>query len=189
MALISTNDLEYQPKIANSLYVNTKLKKRYKIKLFTLFLIITTFIVLLLGYFLALNYFRIISLSHISTVFDILPISPYETEDTIKNIQNQSEDEISVVSNNTFAIEGTFDGFDEDGIKIKTNSKKVLKFELGSEVTIRNVSENNNQSTFMFTSDLLQKENIGRKIRVEFTKKDNKNLLITVEIDWNSNLN
>lgn len=183
MALIPINDLEYQPKTEHSSFVDTRFKRKFKIKLFTLFLVITTFITLLLGYFLSLNYFRVISLSHISKVFDILPISPYETKEIIKNIQNQSEDEISVVGDNIFAIEGTLDDFNEDGIKIRTNSGKVLEFELGPEVIIKNVSENNNQSTFMFTSDLLQKENIGRKINVEFIKKDNLYLLISVSID------
>lgn len=184
MALIPTHDLEYQPKVENSSFIDTTFKKKHKIKLFTLFLIVITLISILLGYFLALNYFRIISLSQISKAFDILPTSPYETKEAIKNIQISGEDEISVVGENIFAIEGTLDSFDEDNIiKIRTNSGKVLKFELGSEIIIRNLSKNNNQSNFMFTSDLLQKENIGRKINVEFIKKDNKNLLNTIEID------
>ncbi len=183
MALIPINDLEYQPRTEHSSFIDTKFKRKFKIKLFTIFLIIFTLTLLLLGYFLSLNYFRIISLSQISPIFDVLPISPYETSEIIKNIKDENVDEISVIDANTFAIEGTLDSFDEDGIKIRTNSGKILKFELDPEVIIRNVSKNNNQSTFMFTSDLLQKENIGRKINVEFIKNNNLYLLILVSID------
>lgn len=183
MALISTKDLEYQPKTEDSSFIDTKIKKKFRIKIFISFLIIFIFTSVLLGYFLSLNYFRVISLTEISPFFKILPTSSYDVKDIVKNNTNEKVDEISVIDTNTFAIEGTFDGFDEVGIKIRTKSGKILKFELGPEVIIRSVSEDRNQVTFIFTNDLLQKENIGRKINAEFIKKDNKNLLITAEID------
>ena len=67
-------------------------------------------------------------------------------------------------------------------------SGRVLDLELTVDTNIRKVSKDG-YSIFMFTSDLLQKENIGKNVTVQFTKTkgknilDNKNILNSLEIE------
>ena len=181
MAVFSTKDLEYQPKRDKFSYVDTQIKKRFKIKLFTLFLVIFTLILILIGYFLALNYFRIISLSHISPIFDVLPISSYEVKDLVKQNTSQNTDEIISVDKDAFIIEGSIQGFDDENIKIKAKQRTILSFELTLDSNIVNSEDKDNKTT-LFPSDLIQKENIGKNVLVDFIKINNKNIITRIEV-------
>lgn len=179
MALVSTNDLEYQPKTENSSFIDTKSKKRFKLKLFSILLLITTLILLLLGYFLALNYFRVISLSQISPFFEILPISSYEVKDIVKNNTNEKVDEIITTGNNNFLLEGTLVGFDKESIIIKSKNGRTLIFEFNIDSIIRTSSNN---SDILFTSDIFKNENINKNVIIDFIKNNNKNIITRIEI-------
>ncbi len=189
MVAISTKDLEYQPQTDKFSFIDTKLKRKFRIKIFTLFLIVFIFTSLILGYFLALNYFRIIYLPNISPVFKSLPRSPYELNDLIQNYKKQqSVQEIQSLGDNIFRTEGKITDFVENNIKVKLNSGRVLDLELTADTDIRKVSEDGH-SIFMFASDLLQKENIGKNVTIQFIKTkgknilDNKNILNSMEIE------
>lgn len=181
MAVISNKDLEYQPKRDKFSFIDTKLKKKFRLKVFSIFLIVFLFIFLFLGYFLALNYFRIISLSNISSIFDVLPISSYEVKDLLNKSNNQAVNEIISTGYNTFLVEGTIQGFDEETIQIKTKQGKILEFELDFDSIITSSFDNKNPK-ILFTSGLLQKDNIGKNVLIDFIEKDNKNIITRIEL-------
>ena len=186
---LENKDLEYQPQRDKFSFVDKEIKKKFRIKIVTIFFFIFIFTSLVLGYFLALNYFRIINLSNISPVFDSLPRSPYELEDLIQNYKKQqSVQDVQSLGDNIFSTEGKIINFGENNIKVKLLSGRVLDLELTVDTNIRKVSKDG-YSIFMFTSDLLQKENIGKNVTVQFTKTkgknilDNKNILNSLEIE------
>lgn len=180
MALISTKDLEYQPKTEDSSFIDTKIKKKFRIKIFISFLIIFIFTSVLLGYFLSLNYFRVISLTEISPFFKILPTSSYDVKDIVKNNTNEKVDEIITTGNNNFLLEGTLVGFEGDNINIKTRKGEVLTFEFNID-SIISVSDNNSKNIILI-SDILKNENIGKNVIIDFIKNNNKNIITRIEI-------
>lgn len=189
MAVISNKDLEYQPKGDKFSYIDKQFKKKYRIKVFLIFITIFIFTSLFLSSILALNYFRIINLPSISPVFDSLPRSPYELNDLIQNYKKQqSVQDVQSLGDNIFSTEGKITDYGENNIKVKLNSGRVLDLELSSDTDTRKVSKDGH-GTFMFTSDLLQKENIGKNVTVQFTKTkgknilDNKNILNSIEVN------
>lgn len=183
MSVISNKDLEYQPKTDKFSYIDTESKKKYRIKVFAMFITIFILASLFLSSILALNYFRIINLPRISPIFDALPKSPYELNDIINNYKKQqSVQEIQSLGDNIFSTEGKITDFGENNIKVKLNSGRDLDLELSSDTDIRKASKDGH-SIFMFTSDLLQKENIGKSVTVQFTKTKGKNILNSLEIE------
>jgi len=186
---LEDKDLEYQPKTDKFSYIDTTSKKKFRIKVFTIFVNIFILASLFLGSILALNYFRIIYLPSMSPVFDSLPRSPYELNDLIQNYKKQqSVQDVQSLGDNIFSTEGKITDFGENNIKVKLSSGRVLDLELNSDTNIRKVPKDGH-SIFMFTSDLLQRENIGKNVTVQFTKTkgknilDNKNILNSLEIN------
>ena len=186
---LENRDLEYQPKTDKFSYIDTASKKKFRIKVFAMFITIFILASLFLGSILALNYFRIINLSSISPVFDSLPRSPYELNDLIQNYkEQQSAQDVQSLGDNIFSTEGKIVDFGENNIKVKLNSGRVLDLELSSDTDIRKASKNGH-SIFMFTSDLLQKENVGKNVTVQFTKTKgasilgSKNILKSIEVN------
>lgn len=152
---------------------------------FSILIILFTYIAALF----ALNYFRIVNFSAVSPIFDNLPRSPYEFNDLIQNYKKQqSVQEIQSLGDNMFSTEGKITDFGENNIKVKTAKGTILDLELNADTNIRKVSKDGH-STFMFTSDLLQKENIGKNVTIQFIKTkgvsilDNKNILNNIEIN------
>lgn len=184
MAVISNKDLEYQPKTDKFSFIDTKLKRKFRIKIFTLFLIVFIFTFLTLGYFLSLNYFRIIYLPNISPVFKSLPRSPYELEDLIQNYkENQNTAEIISLGENSFSASGKIDKVSEDSIRLRLFSGKTITLEITPETQIAKRSKDGLERELLFTLDLLQKENIGKSADAQFIKEKGKNTLTSVEID------
>lgn len=180
---LENKDLEYQPKTDKFSYINKQFKKKFRIKIFTMFITIFILASLFWGSILALNYFRIINLPSISPVFDSLPRSPYELNDLIQTYKKQqSVQDVQSLGDNVFSTQGKITDYGENNIKVKLSSGRVLDLELTLDTNIRKVSKDGH-GTFMFTSDLLQKENIGKKTVIQFTKEKDKNTLTSVEID------
>ncbi len=123
---LENKDLEYQPKTDKFSYIDTASKKKFRIKVFAMFITIFILASLFLSSILALNYFRIINLPSISPVFDALPRAPYELEDLIQKYkEQQSVQDVQSLGDNIFSTEGKIVDFGENNIKVKLSSGRV----------------------------------------------------------------
>lgn len=182
---LENKDLEYQPKTDKFSYINKQFKKKFRIKVFTIFITIFILASLFWGSILALNYFRIINLSSISPVFDSLPRSPYELEDLIQNYKKQqSVQDVQSLGDNIFSTQGKITDFGENNIIIKLENGKTLNLELTSDTNIVKLSKDSTKQTLIPTTDLLQKENIGKNADVLFKIENDKNLAATIEVKY-----
>lgn len=177
-------DLEFQPKQENYSFVNKRLKLKQRIKtLLIAFGIILLVIVPLTAVFF-LNYFRFIYLGNFSKTFEVLPRSPYELSDIIQNYK-EKRDVVDFVSTgeNSFSASGKIDKISENSIRLKLFSGKTITLELTPETQIAKRSKDGLEREFLFTFDLLQKENIGKNADAQFSKEGNKYILTGIEIE------
>ena len=177
------SDLKFQPKTQPYTFVDKKLKLKHRIKALLIILGLILLILTPLTTAFLLNYFYVLQLARISPVFENLPRSPYPLEDLIKNyLEDIQVSDTYSLSENTFGAEGKIEDFGQDFIKVKLTSGRALRFELTQDTQIYKIL-NDKSSMFMFTSDLLQKENIGKKAIVEFIKEGNVNKLINIKLE------
>lgn len=181
-------DLEFQPKQENYSFVNKRLKLKLRIKTASIIAGILLIVAIPLIAVFFLNYFRFIYLGNFSKTFEALPRSPYELSDIIQNYKERQKERQSVVDfvsvgENSFSASGKIDKISENSIRLKLFSGKTITLEITPEAQIAKRSKNGTEREFMFTFELLQKENIGKNADAQFSKEGNKYILTDIEIE------
>lgn len=191
MANLPTQDLNFQPAAKTQQYQNKDeeiKRKKYVNSLLILtsllFIFLTIFTILLVS----LNYYSVISLTNTNTLFKILPKSSTTLNDAVSEFNKQQEKrkniekyEIQFLGDNVYQTEGIITDLGENNIKIKLQSGKYINLNYNYDTSFYGQSKSGVKE-FMFTSDFIVNNNIGKNVAIQFSKDKDKNILNSVEI-------
>ena len=154
-------DINFQPKTEGFSYANPNAKNIKKQNtLVTLSLGLFGFLILFVVFLFILNYFNVISLTAYP-VLNKLPKLPLEIQ-TVKPY--------NIPGTNEYVIDGTLTGFSDKIIKVNFSSKNLdLNYNQSSSLLISFKSKNSKEiATSDFFINLLDKNNLGKKITVQY---------------------
>lgn len=184
-------DIEFQPKTQGysfSRLPDEKRKSKIKTNIFiTLFLVLPLLLILLILSLTVLNYFGIISLSTISPIFNNLPKSQ-----TVIQTAKQEIKPNNIAGTNQYELEGTLEKYDQNFIYIKLYRKIItIEYIPNSQFYFTKTITNNKTATpasetittIDFPSNILSKENIGKKVSVQYIIENNQNTLQTLTLN------
>lgn len=164
------SDINYQPKTEGFSYINPKKQNGKKPNIFiTLLFGIIGFLILFSIFLGLLNYFKVISLPSVTPFTILLP----QKTPPPKPIYNSQT--------NNWTLEGTLYGYDNYILKVKFYNQ-IINFQFNPSESSYFISSNSsknveNTQILGIFSDLETKENIGRKVNVQYRTENKINIL------------
>lgn len=183
------SDIQFQPKTQGYSYTTIP-KQKIKTNIFiALFLGLPVLLLLFFSFLIVLNYFNFISLSTISPVFSKLPTSIVKIDQT-KNANEEKP--YNIPGTNEYIIDGTLEKYDQNTFDIKSANKTIaIEYNFDSKFYFSKTLINTEDATHSaetiaildFPSNILDKENLGKKVSIQYSKEKNKNILESLTIE------